>query len=440
MTNFLNRKFSLAIGSVIVCTTPFAFTSLTSCSSDLHKIQFANFESYMDGTLMNHLADTYDVQFQWYTVTEMIETKFKRFYDVAAPSGYELAALYKKGLLEPIDWEQFNIDGIKTSEDALDLFADDVKQEIVKMNTIFSEYLGTTFNVLNYGVPYFAQTLNFVYKGDVATFYKNGTTTPTTSPTWEDIFYSIGPKNPNVDQRFLQRRIGLLDDAKTMYDISRIMETGENIMPDDADQYNLMDTLTYLTNKARQGWYSLNTDSGIISRNLADHSSNSYIGAITWSGDALYSALGAGEFEPYSGSQMHIQPASDAALNEIEFLVINKKNHDDVEKLGRIYNLIFDVCLDGCKAADIDAKVGDRYKYWSMQNWDTVNYTPPLKTIYDYATNPNSEYWDGFDSESKQLFISILKVPTAKPLFGRTLSQLQNSNLHWAWNNVKGNL
>ena len=57
----------------------------------------------------------------------------------------------------------------------------------------------------------------------------------------------------------------------------------------------------------KSNWYTLNTDSGVISRNLADHGIHGYTAALTWSGDALYAAQGAGEFEPYSGKEMHIQ-------------------------------------------------------------------------------------------------------------------------------------
>lgn len=436
MKSLLSKKFSLVLGSAFICTTPFA---LTSCSQS-NAIQFANFESYMDSKLMTHLEDKYGVQFQWYTVTEMIETKFKRVYDVAAPSGYELVKLYKKGWLEKLDWSKFNV-GVETSEDAINLFADDIRTEIRIMDSKFQEYLGEDdFHVLDYGVPYFAQTFTFVYKGSPITFYKDGTETTTDNPTWADIFYTIGPKNPNLDSRF-NDRIGMLDDAKTLYDISRIMETGNNEMPDKPSISTLKRTYRHLTSKAKTNWYTLNTDSGVISRNLADHK-HGYSAALTWSGDALYSALGAGEFKPYSGKDMHVQTGSDAPLNEIEFLVINKKNEDNKTKNQKIYDLISETCLSGCNADDVGAMDGDHYKYWSMQNWDTVNYTPTLKTIYDYVVDENSQYWTDqeFDLDTIKLFVSILKAKTENGLFGRPLTQLQNSNTHWAWLESRGKL
>lgn len=455
MKSYLSKKFSLAISSAAMCATPFAFASLTSCSVNAHTIQFANFESYMDQTLMKHLSSSYDVQFQWYTVTEMIQTKFKRVYDVAAPSGYELVALYKKGLLEKLDWPSFNV-GVTDATDALKLFAGPIQTEINAMNAQFTDYLGEPFNVLDYGVPYFAQTFMFVYKGSPLTFYTNGTEDITTQPTWADIFYTIGPRNPNLDKRFNKdkykerARIGMLDDGKTLYDVCRIMETGSNEMPEKANKKQLKRTYKYLTRKSKSNWYTLNTDSGVISRNLADHK-HGYVGALAWSGDALYSALGAGEFIPYSGNNMHIQIDSKTPLNEIEFLVINKKNEKNEEKNKRIYDVIRDTCLSGYDATPdktgIGEMEGDHYKYWSMQNWDTVNYTPPLKSIYEYVVNnETTSYWydQGFDQTTTELFVSILKAKLSEsgdnPLFGRTLTQLQNSESHWAWLESRGNL
>ncbi|MCQ3915352.1 MAG: hypothetical protein MJ195_01000 [Mycoplasmoidaceae bacterium] len=63
MKNFSNKKLSLVISSVALCATPFAFVPLTSCGNT-NTIQLANFESYMDSKLMEHLRTSYDVQFQ----------------------------------------------------------------------------------------------------------------------------------------------------------------------------------------------------------------------------------------------------------------------------------------------------------------------------------------------------------------------------------------
>lgn len=453
MKNLLSKKFSILVCGV-VATTPFTFTSLTSCSAS-HAIQFANFESYMDSDLMDHLQEQYDTQFQWYTVTEMIETKFHRTYDIAAPSGYELSVLQKKGWLQEIDWEKFGIEGVKTVDDAKQLFAEPIQEAIDRM----SSELGV--NPLKYGVPYFAQSFSFIYKGEQeVTFYKNGTSETISEPNWADIFYTIGPKNQHLDERFTNR-IGMVDDSKSIYDVSRIIQTIKqypndsskwtNVIPEGDTIPQLKETFKALTDLAQSDWYSLNTDSGIISRNLADHSEYGYVAALSWSGDALYASQGAGEFDPYSGKEMHVVKPKGASLDEIEFLVINNKNDGETERLDRIYSILKDVCLDGALAQstkdDIGSKQGDRFKYWSMQNWDTVSYTPTLKSIYDYVVNIDSDYWDDYcdktDTATRTLYTTILQMTNqqyAKSLFGKPLSAEQNSDTHWAWLESRGNL
>lgn len=475
MRNLFSKKISILFASAISCTMP--FMSLTSCGSS-NAIQLANFESYMDDDLMDHLSDKYGVQYQWFTVAEMIETKFEKVYDIAIPCGYEVVTLYKRGWLEKIDWSKFGLkdpttgDLIDTREKVMNLIAEPVRIAIEKMDAGFQQYLGDDqFHIMDYGVPYFAQSFTFAYKGSELKFYKTGTEQETDKPTWADIFYTISPANKNLDPRFgqtIKSRTGMLDDSKSLYDVSRIMETtikgsdpfdATNEMPANSSIDDLVKTFNYLSDnfKDKKGsWFALNTDSGIISRNLADHK-NGYVAALTWSGDASYAALGAEEFDPYTGQEMHIKRPYGTSLDEIDFVTINKKNEKDPEKLDRIYKAVYDICLDGVLAQpnkeSIGAKEGDHFKYWSMQNWDTVNYTPIWKSIYDYVANEESDYWDYvFEGRSwtdeqkksaKQLYASIVSYADqayANSLFGRALAPLENSNTHWAWLETRGNL
>lgn len=453
MKNLLNKKFSLAISSVMACAMPFALTSISSCAN-AKTIQFANFESYMDNSLMNYLEKSYNVQFQWYTVTEMIETKFHDTYDVAIPSGYELYKLQQKGWLEEIDWAKLGISEVTDADSAMNLFADPIQGAIEKMNNDLG------INVLKYGIPYFAQSFTFVYKGPELKFYSAiGSHEETSEPTWADIFYTISPQCKYADR--FGGKIGMLDDSKTLYDIARIVETIEqnpddqskwtNQMPQDSSINSLKQTFKSLTNKARRNWYRLSTDSGQIARILADHSEHGYNAALAWSGDALYGAQGAGEYSPYKGDQMHTIKPSGVSLDEIDFIVLNNKNHSNSDKLNRIYKMIYDICFDAWQVTDEDellkTNADGKYKYWSMQNWDTVSYIPLLKNIYNNVTSTTSKYWDYYastdDLATRQLMTSLITLPPEEELtsiFGKPLSALQNSNTHWAWLETRGNL
>ncbi|MCQ3908009.1 MAG: hypothetical protein MJ200_00075 [Mycoplasmoidaceae bacterium] len=78
----------------------------------------------------------------------------------------------------------------------------------------------------------------------------------------------------------------------------------------------------------------------------------------------MYAAQGAGEFDSYKGSQIHTVKPKGVSLDEIDFLVINKKNAKHPKKLERIYKTIHDICFDGYNAGDdILDKTGDRYTY-----------------------------------------------------------------------------
>lgn len=457
-----SKKISAAFAGLIAAASPLSLTNLTSCSDN--SIQLANFESYMDDDLMEYLNSKYGVHYQWFTVDEMIETKFQRFYDICVPSGYELVSLYKKGWLEKLDWSKFQLDGITTKEQAKGLFRTNL---IDGMNAQLQAYLqDSTFDVLDYGVPYFAQQFMFGYRGSKIDFYSAKTGEKTDKPTWEDIYYTISPANPYVDDRFVPGKgsnlCSMLDDAKSLFDIARIMETYDdskspaeqpatNDFPADMTISQMENTLNKITDKFANKpgkWFSLNTDSGIISRNLASTSHPNPC-AFAWSGDMLYAALGAEEFPCLSGEEFHIQKPYGASLDEIEFLVINKKNHSDQTRLDKIYEIVKTVCLDGATVSKDEIGIPETeqknrdYHYWTMQNWDCVNYTPMLNNIYDYVQDSDlywSDYLEKIPAQDQEatldLYRSILQETNpdyAKSIFGRTLTPLQNSNTHWAW-------
>lgn len=454
--------------TAIGAATPMVF--MTSCG-DTKSIQLANFESYMDETLMENLQSQFDIHFPYYTVAEMIESKFERYYDIAIPSGYEMLSLLRRGWLEEINWSDFGI-GISSAEDAKTLFVPEIINHI---NDQFTQYVFNTpegadlkpyfnegsVNVLKYGVPYFAQSFVFGYKGTPLTFYKYGTGQQTDKPNWADIYYTISPSNPNCDERFaptVGKRLGMVNDAKSAYDIARIAETAKegltptNAIPEDDSKARMLQTFKTMTDsfKGKRSRFTLNSDSAVISKGLADP--KGYAGAFTWSGDSIYAAKGAGEYEP-DPANFHIQEVYGGSLDEVEFMVINKKNlkPEFAQKHEDIYKVVKQICLDGANASATDIvefdSENDRYKYWSMQNFDTINYTPMLKNIYDAVTNKSSQYWiqKGETAQAIELYIKILSQPQRTDadlvhLYGRTLTKLQNSNTHWAWLESSANL
>ena len=92
------------IGSLLILSTPvYSIASLTSCAGN-SMIVLANFESYMHPDLI----DKYDgwVNFLYYQTNEEIESKYKRYYDIAIPSTYEVITLMEKKWVQKIDWSK----------------------------------------------------------------------------------------------------------------------------------------------------------------------------------------------------------------------------------------------------------------------------------------------------------------------------------------------
>jgi spermidine/putrescine-binding protein len=99
-----NKKISpllVLLGSPIICLP----MVLTSCGGNT--INVANFESYMSDDVIDSLKHDHDItsslKFLYYATNEDIETKFKKYYDIAIPSSYEAISLLQKNRLAKID-------------------------------------------------------------------------------------------------------------------------------------------------------------------------------------------------------------------------------------------------------------------------------------------------------------------------------------------------
>lgn len=457
----VGRKTFITALTLTGMITPCSF--LTSCSNS-NAIQLANFESYMSNSLIQDLHAHYDIQFPHYTVTENIETKFQRYYDLAIPSCYEMFVLLKRGWLEPIDWAKFEI-GVADAEEAKNLFNSNIINNLNAQFKYFCEhdetfdwgqYFETTaeglnVNVLKYGIPYFAQSFMFAYKAqeELKWYEYEGTHKETTTPTWPDVFYTVSKNNQFIGQK--GKRLGMLDDSKSIYDVARICQTilagaePTNEMDPDAKEEQDRETLNTIADlfAPQPSKFILNSDSGTVSRLFADP--NGCAGAFAWTGDLIYSAMGAEEFEP-DYEHFFIPNTSVASLDEVDLFVINKKNSNLTEKRDNIYKIVKQICLEGCKADDIvayDEEKG-RYKYWTVENFDNLDYTPVLSQVYNAVCDDQdrSKYWEnkGVSESALKIFLQLLtniNRNDVKHLFGRVLTPEQNSDVHWAWTKTK---
>lgn len=447
-----NNKFKKFLQLPMVMLISSNLLLLSNCNSAFNStIQFANFESYMSQDLIDDLSHKYNIQFPYYTTNEVIETKFANYYDIAIPSCYQMLVLQQKDMLEKIDWSLFDIKGVENAEDAKAIFNKELIDDVNKWVKDWTADPKHNFkepinNILDYCVPYFAQSLMFAYKGPSQTFYhhdKQPISGENENITWDDIFYTFSPSSPIADFFKPQRNqcCAMLDDCRSIYDVARIIDTNNetnepNLELTLEDAKKTYDCITkYFENYVGNSWIQIQTDSGNIATNLSNHNGG-YLGAITWSGDILYAAMGAGEFDPWDAKNLHIvKPLGGATLNEVDTIVINKQSKKDKNS---IYNIIKQVALDGCQVneKELFAKnEKDQYKYWTIRNFDAIGYTPVLKNIYESIIGDSCPYWEDIEDEAtKEMYKKIIENEKGQTrLFGKPLTDLQNSNIHWAW-------
>ena len=450
--------------------TNFAFLS---CAQKNDLLQIANFESYMASELIEDIEKKYGAKFVYYPNNETIEAKFEKYYDIAIPSSYEIINLWSQDLIQEIDWKKFNIeniggDKIEKAKQAISLFNYDEIDYLNKQAKIITTKMIETkktnkttpiTNILDWCVPYFFQNFMFAYKGSEIEFYDpNGTKVINKNNlTWNDIFYTVGPLNPNCDRRFKPTKkmhLGMVDDARTIYEIAKTLKdnkkTHDDISLDEAT--NIFLSLTdYFTIKT---WISLHSDSGIISHNLSVDNGG-YIGAFAWSGDIFYAATQHAEAKNSSfyADNFHIVKPNHSLIS-FDGLVINKKSIG--QKKNKIYQIIKQIALDGCNVNKhkLFSKKNNEFLYWTVRNFHKLGYTPPLKNLYESLIDTNNpcEYWNEFINLTKingeinkktlQMYIDIIKINQNKyhKIYEEPLNNISNSNISWAWLQVKNNL
>ena len=448
------------------------FTNLvfSSCARSDTSIRIGNFESYMAQELIDDIEKKYGAKFTYYPNNEAIEAKFEKYYDIAIPSSYEIINLWSQNLIQKIDWAKFNIkntngDHIHNAKEAITLFNQTEINYLNEQTRIFSTKMIETkktnqaepiTNILDWCVPYFFQNFMFAYKGKEIKFYNenNEEVIDKNNLTWNDIFYTVSPLNPKCEIRFKPTKkthLGMVDDARTIYEIAKTLNKSKKPTNDIAyDANKIFSLLTkYFTNKS---WINLQSDSGIISRNLSIDNGG-YSAAFAWSGDIFYAATQHAEEESFGfhADDFHIIKPSNSLIS-FDGLVINKSSIE--QKKNKIYEIIKQIALDGCGVDQnkLFNKKSKDFSYWTVRNFHKLGYTPPLKNLYDALINIDKpcEYWNEFldlnnrkkYKKTLKMYIDIIKINQHNQykIYEEPLDHIANSNINWAWMQIKNNL
>lgn len=417
---------------------------VSSCSSD--KIVFANYESYMSEDVMRDLQSKNNIVFLPYETNEEIENKFSGYYDVAVPSTYEVIKLHKKGLLEKIDWSLFNIvaNGNKITNGIEALNSKIFSEAIVELvKGLDKEYqasgaIDSNESILDYGIPYFLQSFSFAYKGEKISKLSE-------AKDWSTILKIINSNNPNIDPRFTphkERKIAIVDDARSMFGLSNTINY-EGVNPDSSIKsiHDFSNIYRDFSSNFNKDYTYFNTDSGQIISTLAKPYPYGASCAIAYNGDLLYAAQGGGLYDPADPNYFHYCKL-DKTLIALDMVVINKKSKNNQSKREKIYDIIKDICLSGASDNEqIDATKPDgTFVYDSMNNFDYVEYTSPLRKICEFVTDGDyfSEYSEAQIKLYKEIFeITKEEVADVSYIEEEMVSELAKSNLHWAYMGMK---
>ncbi len=424
------KKIKITIYSFFISITIFIFTFFTYSCSASSSIYFGNFESYMSSDVKKELSRDYNVNFQTYKTNEQFIREFDQNYDVAISSSYAVIELIEKNKLEKLDWSKFNIPDIKTATAALNLFTKPI-QDIATGYDLDGD--GTFYpedpddNILNYAIPYFFQDFIVGYKREKLTLPIEGSSLY--PKTWRDFFEYIKTQN-------IERSIAV-DDPRTIFSLGRLIQgVNENVNPDSSFSNidNFQEVYNFLPNYFNgKNKIIFNSDSGNVLNDLANPKGSDM--GIMYNGDVLYSMQGGDEgheteidfFRPESGSNL-----------ALDLLVI--KNNINNNKKNSIYEIIKKLLL----ADGIAPMVPISPDSLTYLNFDFVQYTSPLKSLYDHVLDREG-YFQGHPKQAS--LIKVFQIPDIKEppdiilkRIEEKINSIQKSNMQIAYLKTKSKL
>ncbi len=379
-----------------------ALIGISISDKNSSKIYFANFESYISPELKQSLTSENNVSYKTYGTSEELESRFSENYDIAIPTSYTLVNMIKRNEVKKIDWSKFNITGINNSTDALNLFTDPVKKVLSETYDLNND--GTYDNLLDYGIPYFLQDV-------VLGFKQNKKTNELFNlKSWSELFNWLELNQSNVNGEIIS-----VKDERTLYGISRLRNNKDSVNPEN-NVKSIDDFYSDYKYLKKFGNHMIfRTDSGEVLNSIASPNGAKY--SILYNGDLVYSMLGGDMYYDNPDNSLNfIRPSN--TLIMLDMVTINKNTKANQEQ---IYNILKKVCLN-----EDD---------WTLTNFEYVNYTPPLKDIYDKVTDINYELWN--DQVNANKIVDLLKIDSSSlnilNLVEKPISDIQKESMQIAF-------
>lgn len=390
---------------------------------------FGNFQSYISEDVKTELQSDYKINWQYYGSNAEIPTFIQnKTLDAAVATDNMVAQLAINDEIQPIPWSEFNLtksDGTKINsyKDLQGFVTDSIwklgEEMAIATNLKDPDNHDQVGNLLAYCVPYFLQTFTFAYRGE-----KIPTSSLSENASYKEIFEYISKNNYFTSK---SGAVMMIDDARSIYDVSRIVSGASSINPEygvltsnqNSSEVVGIDEIVNTYNNIFN-YYSVdsnvmtfNTDSSIVLNKVA---LNESYGAFMYNGDAIYAAMGGDNpedtpnlpnFETTTDFHVILPEANFFAMDGI---VLNKSMKE--EKKSQAIEIIKKLCLSGLdNGEDISATNSDgEYEYMSTNNFSYINYTPCYQALYEYATDKSSDGYFPSLYDSTSLIETLVKL------------------------------
>lgn len=433
-----NKNFFTKFCSLIILA---ANLFLTACAANnSNQIVIGNFQSYISPWLANNLEQKYNLNFSYFNSGDEVISRYKvNAYDASIVSNSTMDNLIQNKLVKKINWAWFNLKKndhqiIKNSTEALELYTKPVQEILTKK---YKTKTGEPINLLDYGIPYFLQTFNFAYRGNKI----NELHPLKQSLTWKEMLEIIGKQKRFHSINNKHPQLALIDDPQTVMSASQLMNPdnhGVNPLENARSISNLENAYKFFVkngiNRTNLGNNPvlLNSDSNLLLNELANppKTIGSVAGGFLYNGDILFAANGGDQGFKIEPNDFHIVK-NKTTLYALDLFNFSNKIPDQIEnnkpilnsKLDRLYKTVRSLALEGSNAnsfleeSEADPNLSDvqkvkikqklsancnsecitydanlikenvddesTYKYGAMINFNYVQYTPPLKKMYN---------------------------------------------------------
>lgn len=437
------------------------YMSTTSCSS-LNAIVFGNFYSYISPEVQKRITTHQPINWQYYGSNQEIPTYLQnKTLNLAVSSNDMVVKLAKDNAISKIDYSLFELlNNNSIVKNANELKGLITQQAFEVATKAFQKY---NINLLDYSIPYFLQNFCFAYRGPKIQELHDP------NITFKDIFEIIN-KHPD----FKQKSLMMVDDARTIFGLSKIVYDIEknkpniNINPIDGQ----LGSTSQTTIKQFEEIYSnllrninnsntsfiLNSDSNLISNKLAK---NEVKAAFLYNGDAIFAAQG-GDYSQSSSlpndKDFHIVVPKQTIII-MDSIILNKKNsvNENLQSLKLAYQLSFsglptskyneynipyniDPTKIDSRTLNILEETNDSYTYMPMENFSYINYSPVIQKIYDYATGTYFDQYAGIGKLMKETIQIKIDPNNIQSSIEMPLTDLTESNMKVAYITFKNNV